>query len=271
MQYKLFLPIIFFSLIVQLAFAQSKELNVVMRQIGHKVLLSSGDDTSRVMPIAQNGENIYLISFEKPLQISSDSIYNIVAKELKSFGIKDFVVELKECKSEEVVYSFLFNQTKDTITPCGGRHIPFGCYDIEIELLTSKINYWYWIIPLVLSIILYLCWSRWMRKRKIKSENQSVLDLGAYKFDIQNRQLQHLSQKESLTEKEAKLLLLLHTGQNEVLSRDFLMQEIWAESGVMVVSKNLDVLVSKLRKKLILDENIKITNVHGFGYKLEIE
>jgi DNA-binding response OmpR family regulator len=38
----------------------------------------------------------------------------------------------------------------------------------------------------------------------------------------------------------------------------------------MVVPKNLDVLVSKLRKKLSLDENIKIINVHGVGYKLEV-
>jgi DNA-binding response OmpR family regulator len=48
------------------------------------------------------------------------------------------------------------------------------------------------------------------------------------------------------------------------------MNEIWAESGVLVVSKNLDVLVSKLRKKLIHDDKIKISNVHGVGYKLEI-
>jgi len=35
------------------------------------------------------------------------------------------------------------------------------------------------------------------------------------------------------------------------------------------VSKNLDVLVSKLRKK-IKDDNLEITNVYGTGYKLEL-
>ena len=45
------------------------------------------------------------------------------------------------------------------------------------------------------------------------------------------------------------------------------MKEIWADSGLIVVSKNLDVLVSKIRKKLSRDERIKITNVHGVGYK----
>lgn len=270
MHYRFFFIITFFGVVFQIAFAQSKAHHVVMRQIGHKVLLSSGDDTSRVMPITQSEANVFLISFEKPLQLSSDSIYNIVAKELKSFGINDFVVELKDCKSEEVVYSFLFNHAKDTITPCGGRSLPFGCYVIEIELLNTGLNHWWWIIPLVVSLVLYFIGRRKVKKQQIDNDNHALIDLGAYKFDIQNRQLLHVNQKESLTEKEAKLLLLLHTGQNEIQNRDFLMQELWAESGVMVVSKNLDVLVSKLRKKLILDENIRITNVHGVGYKLEI-
>jgi hypothetical protein len=271
MQYRFFFIITFIGVILQLVSAQSKEINVVMRQIGHKVLLSSGDDTSRVMPITHNGANVFLISFEKPLQLSSDSIYHIVAKKLKAFGIYDFVVELKDCKSEEVLYSFLFNQSKDTITPCGGRNLPFGCYVIEIELLKVGINIWWWSMSLfVLSSAFYLYWRKRRTDKLIDSEDHSVVDLGSYKFDIQNRQLLHINRKESLTEKEAKLLLLLHARQNELQNRDFLMQELWAESGVMVVSKNLDVLVSKLRKKLILDENIKITNVHGVGYKLEI-
>ena len=82
--------------------------------------------------------------------------------------------------------------------------------------------------------------------------------------------LLHVTHKEALTEKEAKLLTLLLNGINEIQNREYLMHELWAESGIMVISKNLDVLVSKLRKKLSLDENIKITNVHGVGYKLEV-
>ncbi len=36
------------------------------------------------------------------------------------------------------------------------------------------------------------------------------------------------------------------------------------------VFSDIDVLVSKLRKKLSKDEDIKITNVHAVGYKLEV-
>lgn len=41
--------------------------------------------------------------------------------------------------------------------------------------------------------------------------------------------------------------------------------------GIVVISRNVDVLVSKLRKKLSDDSSIKFINVHGKGYKFVIE
>jgi DNA-binding response OmpR family regulator len=49
------------------------------------------------------------------------------------------------------------------------------------------------------------------------------------------------------------------------------MKEIWEDEGIVVISRNVDVLVSKLRKKLIDDNSIKIINVPGRGYKFIIE
>jgi DNA-binding response OmpR family regulator len=47
------------------------------------------------------------------------------------------------------------------------------------------------------------------------------------------------------------------------------MQEIWINEGV-ITGRSLDMFVSKLRKKLSSDPELRITNVHGKGYKLEI-
>ena len=44
----------------------------------------------------------------------------------------------------------------------------------------------------------------------------------------------------------------------------------WEDKGIVVISRNVDVLVSKLRKKLSDDPSIKFINVHGRGYKLMI-
>ena len=49
------------------------------------------------------------------------------------------------------------------------------------------------------------------------------------------------------------------------------MKEIWEDEGIVVISRNVDVLVSKLRKKLSHDNSFKFINVHGRGYKFIIE
>jgi hypothetical protein len=252
-------------------YATTQEISVVMRQIGHRLLLSSGDSTSRVLPVEHTNESTYILAFDKPIYVTSDSLYQITSLELAKIGIKDFVAELKACGNGEVFLSFLYSQSLDSITPCGGRNLPVGCYKLEITLLKDNPRYGLWILgftSLVVGLYFYIKHAKKVEPVEISS--RELLAIGSYKFDILNRQLLHISHIESLTEKEANLLTLLLNGINEVQSRDYLMHELWAESGIMVVPKNLDVLVSKLRKKLSLDENIKITNVHGVGYKLEV-
>jgi DNA-binding response OmpR family regulator len=49
------------------------------------------------------------------------------------------------------------------------------------------------------------------------------------------------------------------------------MKEVWEDEGIIVISRNVDVLMSKLRKKFSDDSAIKIINIHGRGYKFVIE
>jgi DNA-binding response OmpR family regulator len=51
--------------------------------------------------------------------------------------------------------------------------------------------------------------------------------------------------------------------------RETLMQKVWIDEGV-ITGRSLDMFVSKLRKKLSSDPALRITNVHGKGYKLEM-
>lgn len=73
----------------------------------------------------------------------------------------------------------------------------------------------------------------------------------------------------SLTDKECKVLELLHKNFGELIPRETLMQKVWIDEGV-ITGRSLDMFVSKLRKKLSSDPELRITNVHGKGYKLEI-
>ena len=45
----------------------SKEVNILIRQIGHRLLLQAGDSTSRVLPVTETKEGIFLLRFEKEL------------------------------------------------------------------------------------------------------------------------------------------------------------------------------------------------------------
>ncbi|MCU0437334.1 MAG: helix-turn-helix domain-containing protein [Raineya sp.] len=248
-----------------------KEKQVIFRQIGNRILWLAGDSTSRVLPIEKKNDNTYIISFERKLNIVSDSLYKIIAQELQQKGEFHFVVELKDCNSGKVFASF-FHSPTDTLTPCAGRQLPVNCYTLEITLQEKKNISWWWlalfILPLSVSFAYFL-----RNKTKIKNQESftktAFIQIGHYQFYEQKRMLHHPSQNIELTEKETHLLSLLLKNINEVQNKDFLMDELWGKNGVVVVPKNLDVLVSRLRKKLLLDEKIKIVNSHGIGYKLE--
>jgi DNA-binding response OmpR family regulator len=72
----------------------------------------------------------------------------------------------------------------------------------------------------------------------------------------------------SLTDKECKVLELLHKNFGELIPREKLMQEVWINEGV-ITGRSLDMFISKLRKKLSADPDLRITNIHGKGYRLE--
>jgi hypothetical protein len=92
--------------------------------------------------------------------------------------------------------------------------------------------------------------------------------LGKFLFDLKEQRLLLGSEAISLTDKECKILELLNKDFGELIPRETLMQKVWINEGV-ITGRSLDMFVSKLRKKLSSDPELRITNVHGKGYKLE--
>jgi DNA-binding response OmpR family regulator len=74
----------------------------------------------------------------------------------------------------------------------------------------------------------------------------------------------------ALSKKECELLEIFVANANQVVKREELTKKVWEDNGV-IVGRSLDTYISKLRKKLQKDNSIKLTNVHGVGYKLEIK
>ncbi|KUG11556.1 hypothetical protein BEI02_00235 [Elizabethkingia sp. HvH-WGS333] len=107
-----------------------------------------------------------------------------------------------------------------------------------------------------------------LKRNKTDSEQMKV---GAYLFDIHRQELIFENhQIIKLSYKEAELLKRLFFHKNELLSKIKVLKELWGDDNFFT-SRNLDVYITKLRKKLSLDNNIEIINVRGFGYKLLIK
>jgi DNA-binding winged helix-turn-helix (wHTH) protein len=245
---------------------------VLFRTIGHRLLLASGDSTSRILPIEKSASGLYQIRFENSFEIMPDSLVSITIENLKTANPENqYRVSVFTCNNPKMVYGFEWGLKSTEDVTCVGRKLPNNCYVVEIEVLKYGLNpnvIWSIAFIVLLGILFYVIF----RKNKPKSEENSgdFLKVGAFNYFQQPGLLVLELQKIELSEKENKLLNVLLTKPNETIAREHLLKEIWENDGVFVISRNLDVLVSKLRKKLVADPSVKITNSHGKGYKLEV-
>lgn len=72
-----------------------------------------------------------------------------------------------------------------------------------------------------------------------------------------------------LTSKEAQLLKMLCEHQNQTLERSKALTKIWLDDNYFN-ARSMDVYITKLRKFLKSDPQLKIINVHGTGFKLVV-
>jgi DNA-binding winged helix-turn-helix (wHTH) protein len=184
-------------------------------------------------------------------------------------------VNLRNCKQNETVFAFEINSHTGDLTPCRGRTLAVSCYVIEIELLKkNKFNsFWLTLLIIPLSVVGFYVKNKFRKKEEKESivDNNDYIQLGSFKFYADNNLLKIENNNISLSEKETKALKIFAENINQVVEREKLMKEIWEDKGLVVISRNVDVLVSKLRKKLIDDNSIKFINVPGRGYKFIIE
>src|SRR5688572_15546826 len=54
--------------------SRAKQANLMIREIGHRLLLQAGDSTSRVLPVIEIKEGTFLLKFESEFNFSHDSL-----------------------------------------------------------------------------------------------------------------------------------------------------------------------------------------------------
>lgn len=255
----------------------SETVKIALRDVGNALLLANNDSTSLIPPITKLNENRYQLVFKNKLTITPDSLISFVNKSLKLANLpKRYIVEVINCNTEEVSYSFQINGTKEqNIVPCIGRNLPMDCYTIQIlflenEFISSrKVRYLILAVLLLSVVSLLLFYKKRNKKASLKEEEKPYSKIGDYKFYKDQNKLIKDAFEIKLSTKECELMAMLSANQNQVVKREVLVKEIWEDRGVFV-DRSLDTFISKLRKKFKNDPSINIINIHGVGYKLEV-
>jgi len=249
---------------------------ILLRQIGHEILLQSGDSVSRVLPVKKIAKNEYQISFENALTFQPESLVNTTQRVLaKDPHASDYVVNVVNCADASVAYGYAISKNKkDDIVACKGRRQPIACYRINIKfkptgIITAKNGYLLGSLAVLAFVGFVFFKSVKPRNALPDSQHTGVFTLGSMSFDAETRKLMQDEKTIDLTRTETRVLRIFALSPNEAIERSRLQKEIWEDEGV-IVGRSLDMFISKLRKKLEFDPNIKIVVIRGKGYKLEI-
>lgn len=249
---------------------------VLLRRIGHEILLQSGDSTSSVLPVKKIAGSEYQISFEKAFTFQPDLLVNTTRRLLANDPLaSDYVVNVLNCSDSSVAYAYAISgNKKDDIIACLGRRQPKACYRISIRFQSAETNtakYGYLLGSLVLLAGMGFIFLKPAKAQRGLPENQSanIYILGSILFDAEMHKLMINEKTIDLTKTETRVLRMFALTPNVVIERSRLQKEIWEDEGV-IVGRSLDMFISKLRKKLEPDSRIKIAVIRGKGYKLEV-
>ena len=106
-----------------------------------------------------------------------------------------------------------------------------------------------------------------LKRKFINIKQASKYSIGKLLFDYKNLTISYGETEKTLTQREADLLKLLIENKNNVIKREEILERVWGQNDYFL-GRSMDVFISRLRKYLSDDDNLKIDNIHGVGFKL---
>lgn len=256
-----------------------EKVNLALRRTADELLRLSGDSTSRIPAVRQVVENTWQLRLDQPF--SYDQLPAQLQASLDLYGIRQpYQVVVRRCADNLIDLGYhQFDFLEKSEVPCSGRDKPEGCHFIEITFAESSRQKPLW-AGLTGGVLLMLGVSGgiWFFRRQKQSlatpaspvevHEKDWVEFGNSRLDVAGQVLVCSGVHQNLTFREAKLLRLFALSPNQLLERDFILQQVWADEGVLV-GRSVDVFVSRLRKKLAADSTVSIVAVHGVGYRME--
>jgi hypothetical protein len=261
-----------------------EKVNLALRRTAHLLLKELGDTTSRIPPVEQTGANTWLVRLERPF--SYDRLPTLLQTSFELHQIRDnYDVAVLNCATGglELGYNYFdFVQSKDAT--CGGREVGSGCYNLQVTFSALPNPSKEFPVPVLMIFLAagILAAVFYQSGRNVRSvvdqidiektipESADWLHFGNSHLHPSNQVLQCVAVQHQLTFREAKLLNLFVNHPNQLLDRSFILQNVWADEGILV-GRSIDVFVSRLRKILRDDPSVRLVAVHGVGYKMEID
>ncbi|CAM3944367.1 MULTISPECIES: winged helix family transcriptional regulator [Flavobacterium] len=169
----------------------SAMVKVALRNVGHQLLSINQDSISVVKPIVKIENSQYQLSFEEQLEINPDSLIVFLKNSFQKANLpQHYLVEVLQCKDNEVAYSFQMKQNIEKgIVPCRGRQLKKDCYLINVRFakrIETNCSYSYiWLVSIFLfGIFGIITFFYFKRKTKVSSEenSESFTFIGTYKF-----------------------------------------------------------------------------------------
>lgn len=210
---------------------------ILLRKLGHQLLLQSGDSTSRVLPIERITVDEYRIRFEQHLTFQPDSLLN-TAKDLlaEDSFTRHYIVNVLNCATNTVAYGFaIAGDKEDDLVPCLGREQPSGCYIIDIKFKSIERGGKNLYILGSLSALAFICFvvfrPRALQRAPKEDQPAEVFQFGSVQFDPREKLLKINNECIDLTRTEARLMHIFALSPNETISRSRLQKEIWEDEG----------------------------------------
>jgi len=195
---------------------------------------------------------------EEGVRFFRKNIYNLVIMDIMMPKMDGFTAAGEIRKINEltpIIFLTAKNLKEDRIK--GFEH---GCDDYITKPFSTEE------LSLRIKAILKRCsMSFQMATEPVEKEYQ----IGKFVFDSANLILKSDESDRILTRKESGLLKLLCINKNNLLPREVAMEAIWGENDYFI-GRSMDVFIAKLRKYLKPDPDVKIRNVHGIGFKLQV-
>lgn len=233
-----------------------------MNDTEFKILLVEDDEALRYIVKDNLEQNDYTVKVaedgEIALQLFNKNKFDLIVLDVMLPKIDGFQVAKEIRKTNEqvpIIFLTARSMTEDKIlglTIGGDDYIPKP-FSMEELLLKIKI---------------FL--KRSQSQPVSSSAASDVVQIGSFNFHPDDLSLSNNGEIRSLTLKEAELIRFFANNINKVLSRNEILEKVWGSDDYFL-GRSLDVFISRLRKYFKADPAVKITNLHGIGFRFSVK